>query len=131
MVWIVGLERGSAAWGCTAADRCCQTAAAAPNYIFRREKQFADHVLDLFDEGPSSNPKKTASVAQMMPQAGKKDVGKLKRLIDEANGDYQWPLGKLIFTLKPGSKIGRGGGKLGWAAIGTALQDLHRTLRVP
>ena len=42
-------------------------------------------MLDWFDEGALSNPKKIASVAQMTAQT--KDVSKVKRLIDEVNED--------------------------------------------
>ena len=59
-----------------------------PSIAFVRKRRFADLVLDWFDKGAPSNPKKMPSVAQMMDQAGDKDVRKVTRLIDEANEDY-------------------------------------------
>ena len=96
-----------------------------PSIAFVGKRPFADLVLGWFDKGVSSNPKKMAPVPQVMAQAGKKDVGKVKRLIAEANEDYQWPAGKFISTRDAGSKQGKGGGRLAWAANGTALQNLH------
>ena len=96
-----------------------------PSIPFVRKRPFADLVLGWFDKGAPSNPKMMASVAQMMAQAGEKDVRKVTRFIDEANEDYHWPAGKLISARNAGSKHGRGGGKLSWAANGTAVQDLH------
>ena len=96
-----------------------------PSIAFVRKRPFADLVLGYFDKGAPSNPKKMASVAQMMAQASEKDVRKVTRFIDEANADYHRPTGKLISARNAGSKRGNGGGKLSWAANGTAVQDLH------
>ena len=102
-----------------------------PRVSVARKRPFDELELDWFEEGPRNDPKKMAAVAQMMTQAGKKDVGKVKRLIDEAKRDYRWPAGELKSTPKAASKKGRGGGKPGWAATERVLKDLHRTLRVP
>ena len=95
-----------------------------------RKRPWGELHLDWFDEGPRGNPVRMASVSQMMAQAGKKDVGNVKRFIDAAKRDYQWPNGSLKHTKNAGSKLGRAGGKPGWAASEAVLRDLHRALRI-
>ena len=96
-----------------------------PSIVFVRKRPFADLVLGWFDKGAPSNPNKMASVAQMMGQAGEKDVRMVTRFIDEANEVHHWPAGTLISARNAGSKHGRGGGKLSWAANGIAAHHLH------
>jgi hypothetical protein len=94
-----------------------------------RKRPWDELQLDWFDEGPRANPVRMASVSQMIAQAGKKDVSKVKRFIDAARRDYQWPNGSLKHTKNAGSSLGRAGGKPGWAASEAVLRDLHRALR--
>ena len=74
-----------------------------PKVSFARKRPFNELELDWFEEGSGNDPKQMAAVAQMMAQAGKKDVSKVKRLIDEAKDDYKWPAGELKSTPKAAS----------------------------
>ena len=50
-----------------------------PSTTSVRKRPFADLVLGWFDKGAPSKPKKMDSVAQMMAQAGEKDVREVTR----------------------------------------------------